>query len=616
MNPRRIAAIYLPQLPCELAAVAKRPDTKVSLSQVSFGVVLVEPNAVVDPNQRLMSVSESARCLGIFEGQTLEEARAINAAFVVRELPNSLLKLGLERIIDSLRDFDLTIACEAPNTVWIDITGVAHLLGGEEALARELVERVRLLGHRARVAIASGPRLAQVFARAASFGGQSTLVVEAERAQAQLANLPTVALPFDRDAITWLTRLGVLTLGDLLQLPRTELIERLGASAERWLDLASGSDLEPLTVHPPVPVVTETFDWEEPTSALEALLFALRRLTVRLEARLSGRGVAAEHVHVVVKHDRAIARHRGVAQTTELDFKLTVPLWHEDELRKVITARLERTPLRAPSVGLELSITSFTAAIGKQLELSRLVAGFGSKAPAELGLDVLLSELTADVGPANVGVLSLVDSFLPEKQGCLVCITSTETQAVVLQPLLGVGPLQRAQVRQQRAAAKRRAMKNRMAGQHHPPGAAHTTDAAHSPATEAANGNAASNHTADERTETQLLLPNYGSGASQSNLSRLRKARGHARIPNRLLRRPLPVESPLKIGGTLILDHEIYTIERLRFDHRLKNVEWWGDRPVSRDYLWMSLAGAVGKLEAFAYVDRETGRVFVQGMRD
>ncbi len=158
LDTRRVAAIYFPQLPCELAAVAKHPDSKISLAQISFGVVLVEPNAVSDPNQRLMSVSESARHLGILEGQTLEEARAIHAAFIVRKLPHSLLRLGLERIMDSLRDFELTIACEAPNTVWIDITGVAHLLGGEQTLARELVERVRLLGHRARVAIASGPR--------------------------------------------------------------------------------------------------------------------------------------------------------------------------------------------------------------------------------------------------------------------------------------------------------------------------------------------------------------------------------------------------------------------------------------------------------------------------
>ena len=612
MNSRRIAAIYLPQLPCELAAVAKRPDAKVSLSQVSFGVVLVEPNAAVDPNQRLMSVSESARRLGIFEGQTLEEARAIHAAFVVRELPHSLLKLGLERIIDSLRDFDLTIGCEEPNTVFIDITGVAHLLGGEATLARELVERARLLGHRARVAIASGPRLAQVFARAASFGGQSTLVVPAERAQAELANLPTVALPLERDAVTWLTRLGVLTLGDLRQLPRTELLERLGASAERWLELASGIDPEPLTLHPPAPVMTETFDWEEPTSALEALLFALRRLTVRLEARLSGRGVAAEHVHVVVKHDRATARHRGVLPVTELDFKLTVPLWHEDELRKVITARLERTALGAPSVGLELSVTGFTAAVGKQLELSRLVAGFGSKAPAELGLDVLLSELTSEVGPANVGVLSLLDSFLPEKQGCLVCITPTETRA---------GAARRAPSRQQHSAMKRRATKNGGAPGEHPSmqgeqaldSTAARGDARSTP--NAANGNAPLTPASGERTEAQLTLTDFGN-ATQSPMARLRKARGHARIPTRLLPRPLLVESPLKIGASLVLDHELYTIERLRFDHRLKNVEWWGERPVSRDYLWLSLAGAMGKLEAFGYVDRESGKVFVQGMRD
>lgn len=557
MNSRRIAAIFLPQLPCELAAPSKRPDSKITLSQVSFGVVLVEPNVVVEPSQRLMAVSESARRHGIIEGQTLEEARAANAAFVVRELPRSQLKLGLERIIDSLRDFDLTIACEEPNTVWIDITGTAHLLGGEAAIANELVERARLIGHRARVAIASGPRLAQVFARAASFGGQSTLVVAPERTQAELANLPTVALPFERDAVTWLTRLGVLTLGDLRQLPKTELLERLGASASRWLDLARGIDEEPLKAHLPAQVMTESFEWEEPTSALEALQFALRRLTVRLEARLSGRGVAAQHVHVLVKHDRAIARHRGVKPVTELDFKLAVPLWHEEELRKVITTRLERTPLGAPSIGLELSVTSFTAAVGKQLELSRLVAGFGNKAPAELGLDVLLSELTAEVGPANVGVLSLADSFLPEKQGHLLGLTPAETRAG--------SPGTKPSARQRRG---------------------------------------------------QVQAPRQSTLENSSASSRLRKARGHARIPTRLLMRPLLIEVPLKAGAALVLDHEMYTVEHVRFDHRLKNVEWWGDRPVSRDYLWLSLAGAVGKLEVFAYVDRETGKVYLQGIRD
>jgi len=604
MHARRVAAIYLPQLPCELAALSKRPDSKVTLSQVSFGVVLVEAKAAVDPNQRLMSVSESARRLGIFEGQTLEEARAVNAAFVVRELPHAALKLGLERVIDSLRDFDLTIACEEPHTIWIDITGTAHLLGGEPAIAGELVERARLLGHRARVAIASGPRLAQVFARAASFGNPATFVVSPERTQAELANLPTVALPFERDAVTWLTRLGVLTLGDLRQLPRTELRERLGVAADRWVDLANGIDPEPLKAHPPAPVMTETFDWEEPTSVLDALLFALRRLTVRLEARLSGRGVAAQHVHVVVKHDRATARHRNVAPQTTLDFKLATPLWHEDELRKVITARLERTPLGAPSVGLELSVTSFTAAIGKQLELSRLVSGFGSKAPAELGLDVLLSELTAEVGPGNVGVLSLADSFLPEKQGHLVGLTPTETRA--------------APRGTRRTSQQRRVLASNSAPEH---GAVHaplSSNAAELPASmQRTQSSAQATSTLGSglpreqaKVGTQLTLAN---GTAPT---RLRKARGHVRIPTRLLLRPLPIETPLKVGSTIVLDREMYTIEGLRFDHRLKNVEWWGYRPVSRDYVWLLLTGAVGKLEAFAYVDRETGRVFLQGLRD
>jgi protein ImuB len=583
---RRIAAIHLPQLPCELATFAKRPDDKVSLSQVSFGVVLVQSAGVADAKQRLMAVSEAARRHGVFEGQTLEEARAIHAAFVVRELPHPALLLGLERIIDSLRDFDLTVACEPPNIVWLDITGAAHLLGGEQALACELVERLRLLGHQARVAIAGGPRLAQVFASAARFGAHSTLIVEPEQIQAQLDALPTVALPLEPSVVTWLTRLGVISLRQLRQLPRTELLARLGAHAERWLELASGIDHEPLNPYPPAPTMTENFEWEEPTSSLQSLTFALRRLSVRLEARLRGRGVAAERVHVVVKHDRATARHRGAAPTTEFTLTLTVPLWREDELRKVILARLEKTPLPAPSVGLELCVTHLSAAIGKQLELSRLVAGFNGNAPGdERGLDVLLSELTTEVGTANVGVLTLIDSFLPEKQGVLV----------------GLAPTEKA-----RRPRDTRAMRQR----------------------------------APERTSTPRDAPRQGDSARRESVAEstsarapaLRKTRGQLRIPTRLFRRPLPIviagrgrttcdpEAPqsasLRVGATVIIGRECYVIERLRFDHRLKNVEWWSDHPVSRDYVWLALAGAAGKLEAFAYIDGNTGQVLVQGIRD
>jgi len=614
---RRIAAIHLPQLPCELAAAVKRPDTKVSLAQVSFGVVIVEPNGVLDPQQRLSAVTESARRHGVSEGQTLEEARAMHAAFVVRELPHSALMLGLERIVDSLRDFELTVACELPNTVWLDITGAAHLLGGEQALARELVERMRLLGHQARVAIASGPRLAQVFAQAARFGPRSTLIVAPDETQTRLDLLPTIVLPLERDAVTWLTRLGVITLQDLRQLPRTELLARLGASAERWLELVAGIDNEPLNPYPLAPTLTENFEWEEPTSSLEVLMFALRRLTVRLEARLRGRGVAAERVQVFAKHDRATARYRGVPPVSHFELKLTVPLWHEDELRKVIFTRLERTPLPAPSVGLELRVTHLSAVVGKQLELSRLVAGFSGKdAPGdERGLDVLLSELTSEVGATNVGVLTLVDSFLPEKQALLLGLTPTEkarrppeTRSARRRRVGGRKPV--AADTEAQSVTTQRGQPTR---ESEPVKALATTGEPY-----ATSGNA-------------TTASGAGSRAGIRRASSLHKAQGQLRIPTRLFNRHLPVivagharsvletqaqASALRVGATIIIERECYTIQRLRFDYRLQNVEWWTERPVSRDYVWLLLAGAAGKLEAFAYVDNGSGRVFVQGMKD
>jgi hypothetical protein len=310
---------------------------------------------------------------------------------------------------------------------------------------------------------------------------------------------------------------------------------------------------------------------------------------------------------VVVKHDRATARHRGVAPVTEFALKLTVPLWHEDELCKVIFTRLERTPLPAPSVGLELCVTHLSAAIGKQLELSRLAAGFSGKgAPGdERGLDVLLSELTGEVGASNVGVLTLVDSFLPEKQGILVGLTPAERARRPHEARVHRRAATSAQLQVPRSAQARRVATQRDVSA-----------------------------LADKGAQGTLALGNAALPAAMrmQPMPPLRKTQGRLRMPTRLFRRPLSVivgthgraaqELPptqstgLRVGATIIVEHECYVIERLRFDHRLKNVEWWGDHPVSRDYVWLLLAGAVGKLEAFAYIDSNTGQVFVQGIRD
>ena len=49
---------------------------------------------------------------------------------------------------------------------------------------------------------------------------------------------------------------------------------------------------------------------------------------------------------------------------------------------------------------------------------------------------------------------------------------------------------------------------------------------------------------------------------------------------------------------------------------RLEAVEWWGAAAVTRDYVRLWLQGITGGFEAVAYVDRNTGKRYLQAVAD
>jgi protein ImuB len=85
--------------------------------------------------------------------------------------------------------------------------------------------------------------------------------------------------------------------------------------------------------------------------------------------------------------------------------------------------------------------------------------------------------------------------------------------------------------------------------------------------------------------------------------------------PTRLLAHPIELSATIAPGNTLVLGHTLYTIERLRFEQRLEGVEWWS-QAVARDYLRLWLNSESGGLEALVYVDRHSGRRFLQAVGD
>lgn len=431
---RRVVAVVLPELLCELAgaslfALSGGQRASSPKAQPPLGVLLTDtPVSGQEESSRsvpaaavLEAVNDSARHFGVRAGQTVTEAHAFVARLVVREVTREQIRARLGEVAEIALGFGPTVSIEAPDTVWVDVTGASHLAGGEERLALELVARVRAIGHRARVAVAGGPRLAQAVGRWGRISQEGVRVVSDTDVLAVVGALPVRALPLSSALVAWLVRLGVHTVGDLAKLPRSAVAPRLGEAASAILDLASGKDAAPLDPYVPPPMPREETTWENAAEGVEPLLFVLRGLVSRLGARLEGRGEAVQALDLVVQYDRAVARLEGAEPSSTLHFDLASPLHRPEELFRVLAARLGRFRLAAPVVGLRIEAKAVTRALSLQLSLSRYAAGLGgaaSRGPETL--PVIVAELVADLGKDRVGVLEAVSSHRPERKSRLV----------------------------------------------------------------------------------------------------------------------------------------------------------------------------------------------------
>src|SRR6478752_573018 len=438
---RRVLALVLPELLCELAEKRLLWGLSRGKAKPPLGVVLVtvesKPGAAtqpaaesvaeqrpVDATAKLSAVNESAKRYGVREGQTIAEACALVANLVVREVTLAEVKETLGCIAEVGLSLGSTVSVEAPDTVCVDITGSAHLQGGELALGSEFANRVRAMGHSVRVAISNGPRLARAFAHwftpsAADPEDRGVCVVPSEHTVPAFAALPINALPLPPDTAGWFARLGVFTIGELCALPRQALGSRLGEAAANVTELCAGRDRAPLVAHVPERTIVESSTWDEPVTGTEPLSFVLGGLVSRVSARLTGRGEAAHSLLLTIAYDPGIARFRGEKTELVLRFKLATPLHRAEELRRVLSARLARSKLGAPSLGMRLSVPKLVPAVARQLELSQVLAGSTVSVAAEGEIPVLIAELAAELGEDKVGTLELCDSHRPEAKSKL-----------------------------------------------------------------------------------------------------------------------------------------------------------------------------------------------------
>ncbi len=289
-----------------------------------------------------------------------------------------------------------------PDGIALDVTGSAHLQGGEDELLAEAIERLAKLGIVASAAIAESVGAAWALAR---FAGARTIAVPHGGARAALAGLPVAALRLEAATVEALTRVGLRHVGDLYPMPRPALVLRFGEGLALRLDQALGARAEPLSPLPPPPVRFARQRFAEPIATADDIRAATSLLLDALCRRLGEDGAGARRL--------ALTLYRVDGGAARIELGTARPSREPRHLLRLFDERLGAVD---PGLGIEDMLLE--AALAEPQGPTQLALERG--ATAGDAVPVLIDRLAARLGPDAVRRPLLVASHWPERAVRLV----------------------------------------------------------------------------------------------------------------------------------------------------------------------------------------------------
>jgi protein ImuB len=236
---------------------------------------------------RLTAVSRAAKRAGLSAGLTLASARARIPDLWVEEADPAADAALLDAVAEDCDRISPVVMMDPPAGLTLDITGCAHLFGGEAPLRLYASQRLRRAGLHARTAIAGAPDTARALARF----GHVAIVPSGGEAEA-VRPLPVAALCLPEQDRTAITRAGLKTIGALADRPGQIFACRFGEAMTTRLRRVQGLAPAPLVPRRPVPMLWVERRFAEPigrTDDIEAALEEMmREACLRLSERREG----------------------------------------------------------------------------------------------------------------------------------------------------------------------------------------------------------------------------------------------------------------------------------------------------------------------------------------
>ncbi len=357
----------------------------------------------------LHAVDEAGRRLGLRPGQTHADARAIAPDLAVAPAEPEAETRALHALALWFERFSPSVAIDAgppgAEGLMLDMTGAAHLFGGEAALLGEIGRRLDGADIPASLAMADTPGAAWALAR---YGQGRRCIAPPGRMREALTDLPVEALRIEPDAVKLLARFGLRRIADLYALPRAGLARRFrgeaGLTLVRRLDQALGVEAEPLTTERPPSDYRVWQAFAEPLIAMEGVAFALPALAQALAAQLEREGMGARML--------ALDAFRTDGRRVRLTAGLSAPSRAPAHLLRLLKEKgLEHLDLGFGADALMLSALAAEPLAARQDALP----SSDVDAPRDEALAGLIDRLKARLGDDAVRRPAPFESHLPER---------------------------------------------------------------------------------------------------------------------------------------------------------------------------------------------------------
>jgi protein ImuB len=415
---RRYLALWFPFLPTDRILRKEAGDRR---DRPAFALVEKSHGALV-----LAACDPKAVQLGLTPGLSLADARARHPQLETAEAQREADEQAIAFIAAFCDRFTPLVALDPPHGLVLDLTGCAHLFGGERALLDSLHRRFQETWRlQVRSAIAGTPEAARALARF----GRGGIHAPGEEAAAA-SDLQLVALETSAETALALSRAGFKTLGDLAARPSVVVSARFGEALSRRIACILGREDRRITPLRPLPDCMAERHFAEPLTHSEGIAQVLTTLAADIARALEERGAGGRVFRAHFYRADGVVRHI-VIETAQ-------PMRDHAALMRLFSERLEalNDPLD-PGFGFD----AIRLSIPVCEPLATVQASFDSRGEEDRSLADLIDRLVARFGRDRVLNYVAQETHIPERAAkAAPAVATKRSEAPWPQPQPGEPP--------------------------------------------------------------------------------------------------------------------------------------------------------------------------------